>query len=85
MKPFDDICEILDYNSDGIISDIFGKLPKADVLKFVMMDGSWVAVRPSGTEPKIKIYYSIKDTCEEKAKKRFEAMHVKIKELIDSI
>ena len=32
-------------------------LPKSDVLYFVLDDGSWVCVRPSGTEPKIKIYY----------------------------
>jgi phosphoglucomutase len=33
-------------------------LPKADVLKYVLSDGSWVAIRPSGTEPKMKIYMS---------------------------
>jgi phosphoglucomutase len=37
-------------------------LPKADVLKFILRDGSWIAVRPSGTEPKIKFYYSIQGT-----------------------
>lgn len=44
----------LDYN-EGI-----DDLPKEDVLKFILTDGSWIAIRPSGTEPKIKIYYSIK-------------------------
>ncbi|MBL0385475.1 phospho-sugar mutase [Tumebacillus sp. ITR2] len=33
-------------------------LPKANVLKYVLTDGSWVAIRPSGTEPKIKFYFS---------------------------
>lgn len=33
------------------------KLPKSDVLKFILEDGSWIAVRPSGTEPKIKFYF----------------------------
>ena len=32
---------------------------KSDVLKYFLDDGSWIAVRPSGTEPKIKIYYCI--------------------------
>lgn len=32
------------------------KIPKSDVLRFFLEDGSWYAVRPSGTEPKIKIY-----------------------------
>lgn len=39
----------------------FGKLPASDALKYIMADGSWIAVRPSGTEPEIKIYYSIRD------------------------
>lgn len=33
--------------------------PESDVLKFGLADGSWVAVRPSGTEPKCKFYYCI--------------------------
>lgn len=33
---------------------------KSNVLKYFLEDGSWIAVRPSGTEPKIKIYYCIK-------------------------
>lgn len=37
-------------------------IPKSDVLKFLFDDGSWYAVRPSGTEPKIKIYIYTKGT-----------------------
>ena len=33
--------------------------PSSNVLRFVLEDGSWVAVRPSGTEPKCKFYYSV--------------------------
>lgn len=36
-------------------------LPVTNLLKFFFEDGSWLAVRPSGTEPKIKFYYCIKD------------------------
>lgn len=32
--------------------------PRSNVLKFLFEDGSWVAVSPSGTEPKCKFYYS---------------------------
>jgi len=35
-------------------------LPKSDVLKYFFNDGSWMAIRPSGTEPQIKVYYSSK-------------------------
>lgn len=45
------IIEIKDYKNG--IDD----LPKSDVLKFILEDGTWIAVRPSGTEPKIKFYF----------------------------
>ena len=47
-----------------------GDLPKENVLKFIWNDGSWMAVRPSGTEPKIKVYYSVQDASRENAEKR---------------
>ncbi|KGR86905.1 phospho-sugar mutase [Lysinibacillus boronitolerans] len=34
-------------------------LPKADVIKYILQDGSWICVRPSGTEPKCKIYVGV--------------------------
>ena len=37
-------------------------LPKSNVLKYYLEDGSWIAARPSGTEPKCKFYFSIKGT-----------------------
>lgn len=42
----------------GIKSSI--ELPKADVLKFKLEDDSWICIRPSGTEPKIKFYFGVK-------------------------
>ena len=43
---------------DGVETTI--DLPKSNVLKYYLEDGSWIAARPSGTEPKIKFYFSIK-------------------------
>ena len=44
--------------TDGVETPI--TLPKSNVLRFVFEDGSFVAIRPSGTEPKCKFYYNIK-------------------------
>lgn len=41
-------------NADGTVEGI--KIPKSNVLKYLLEDGTWIAVRPSGTEPKIKFY-----------------------------
>lgn len=53
---------MLDYNN------AIEGLPAADVLKFYLDDGSWFAMRPSGTEPKMKIYYSVCGDNKEEAK-----------------
>ena len=42
--------------------------PKSNVLKFYLEDESWFAIRPSGTEPKMKIYFSVCGKSEEEAK-----------------
>lgn len=52
------------------------KLPKSNVLKFILEDGSSFVVRPSGTEPKMKIYSAVRGTSLENAEKesaRFKA------------
>lgn len=74
---FDDVKEVIDY-SKGISG-----LPKENVLKYVFADGSWMAVRPSGTEPKIKVYYSVQDADRENAEKRFEAIKNRMTEMIE--
>ncbi|KRL02916.1 phospho-sugar mutase [Liquorilactobacillus capillatus] len=50
-------------------------LPKSNVLKYLLADGSWIAVRPSGTEPKIKFYIGTQADSQDKAlakRKAFE-------------
>lgn len=63
-----DIETVLDYQN-GLDS-----LPPANVLKFYFTDGSWLAARPSGTEPKIKFYYSVCAENKEKAEEKREAI-----------
>lgn len=62
------IREVLDYRK-GI-----GSLPKENVLKFLLEDGSWAAVRPSGTEPKIKFYCSLRAASEAEGELRLADM-----------
>ena len=49
-------------------------LPKSDVLYFELEDDAWCAVRPSGTEPKIKIYFGVKGTNKEDADEKIQSL-----------
>ena len=51
-----------------------GSLPKENVLKFLLEDSSWAAVRPSGTEPKIKFYCSLRAASEAEGELRLADM-----------
>lgn len=78
-KVFDGVGEVdefLDY-SKGI--DGF---PPANVLKFVFTGGSWIAIRPSGTEPKIKFYYCITASKKKDAEDKFHNLKKRIETLI---
>ncbi len=74
---FDSIKEVIDFEKG--IRD----LPKENVLKYIWTDGSWMAVRPSGTEPKIKVYYSIVGKDKEKASARLESIRKIICDIIN--
>ena len=71
-SPFHNTEKVIDYSSSVDAEPGFGTLPTSNVLKYVLSDGSWIAVRPSGTEPKIKIYYSIKGTDKDEAETKLE-------------
>ena len=55
-------------DAEGVISEI--GLPTSNVLKYILEDGSWIAVRPSGTEPKIKFYMGVKAATQEEAEEK---------------
>jgi phosphoglucomutase len=59
-------------------------LPKSNVLKFVLEDGSWFVVRPSGTEPKMKIYLSCIGNSMDNAEKNMEDFKKNIMEIVDN-
>ena len=73
-SPFEETENVIDYNIPVAAESGFGELPISNVLKYVLKDGSWIAIRPSGTEPKIKIYYSIKGADEEEAESRLKVV-----------
>lgn len=62
-------------------------LPKSNVLQFITEDGSKISARPSGTEPKIKFYFSVNTSLNsaEDFDKTLEELQAKIKEIITSL
>ena len=65
---------------NGTVSELTGFV-KSNVLKYFLEDGSWIAVRPSGTEPKCKFYYCIKGTNKEDAHNKTLAFQKAMDEL----
>lgn len=61
-------------NIDGTNEQI--ELPKENVLKFILSDQSWIAIRPSGTEPKCKFYFGV-------VKESMEQAEIAIAKLIE--
>ncbi len=76
-EMFDGVKEVIDY-SLGVAD-----LPKENVLKFLFTDGTWMAVRPSGTEPKIKVYYSVRQDSKTLAEERLAGIRSIILETIN--
>lgn len=74
---FEGLEKVIDY-SVGV-----DNLPKENVLKFIWKDGSWLAVRPSGTEPKIKVYYSMQKATRKLAQESFDSIRAKIHSIIE--
>ncbi|MBR1738052.1 MAG: phospho-sugar mutase, partial [Firmicutes bacterium] len=84
------ITEYRDYKSGEIKDVASGEtkptgLPVSNVLYFVLEDGTWFCVRPSGTEPKIKIYFGSKGSSEEEALKKIDNAKKGIMSTVDKI
>ncbi len=60
-------------------------LPSSNVLKFIFNENSWYALRPSGTEPKLKIYYSVTGRSKDKAQEKMETLKAEVNKLMDAI
>jgi phosphoglucomutase len=82
------VTQLLDYETrekrdlaTGAVSPI--ELPKSNVLQFMLEDGSKISARPSGTEPKIKFYFSVNAPLQNAA--AFETVQQQLREKIDRI
>ena len=60
-------------------------LPKSFVLKYIFEDGGWFVLRPSGTEPKLKIYVAIKGNTLEEANELIKNVKAEVLAIIDQI
>ncbi|RSI13944.1 Phosphoglucomutase [Streptococcus sanguinis] len=65
---------------DGTVTAL--TTPPSDVLKYTLTDGSWIAVRPSGTEPKIKFYIAVVGDSNEDAQAKIAAIEAEINAFI---
>ncbi|QUH31973.1 phospho-sugar mutase [Vallitalea guaymasensis] len=72
------VIEAVDYLEDT-------DLPKSNVLYYTLEDGSWFCVRPSGTEPKIKFYFGIKDSSNDEADKHLKEFSKGVMKIINDI
>lgn len=66
--------------ADGTVTAL--TTPPSDVLKYTLADGSWIAVRPSGTEPKIKFYIAVVGDSNEDAQTKIAAIEAEINAFI---
>ncbi|MCD6556283.1 MAG: phospho-sugar mutase, partial [Bacteroidales bacterium] len=86
------VIEIKDFllqQSENLITETIEPitLPQSNVIQFYTDDGSKITVRPSGTEPKIKFYISVKETlcCKEKFEEKNKELSQKIQKITKSL
>ncbi len=82
------VVQLLDYQmqkgkdlTNGNEWDI--QLPKSNVLQFILADGTKISARPSGTEPKIKFYFSVRDTLN--SIENYDEVYARLKDKIQRI
>ena len=61
------------------------EIPKCNGVDYELDGGSFICVRPSGTEPKLKIYYSVRAENEEKANEALEQAKKSVEALLQSV
>jgi phosphoglucomutase len=82
------VAELLDYQLQVGKNPRTGetweiKLPKSNVLQFILEDGTKISARPSGTEPKIKFYFSVNSKLNNK--EEFETKYTELENKIKAV
>jgi phosphoglucomutase len=82
------VTTLLDYQLQKGTNLVTGEtwvidLPKSNVLQFITADGTKISARPSGTEPKIKFYFSVNEKLTRK--EDFDAVYATLKAKVDTI
>ncbi|MGN0506247.1 MAG: phospho-sugar mutase [Lachnospiraceae bacterium] len=82
------VTAIRDYKKDVIQNLLTGEkkttgLPNSNVLYFEMENDVWLCIRPSGTEPKIKLYYGVTGSSIEDADEKSKALAASVKEMLE--
>lgn len=72
VRRVQDFATGLETDADGQVTTL--TQPKANVLKYWLADGSWVAVRPSGTEPKLKFYIGVESDSQAASQAKIDVM-----------
>ncbi len=85
-----EVASFRDYSSDTKIDMFTGEKsaigsPKTNCVYYELKNGSFVCVRPSGTEPKLKIYYSVKANNKSDAEAALEKLKAAVQELLDGL
>lgn len=60
-------------------------LPKSNVVKFLLTEDCWCCLRPSGTEPKIKIYFGVRGDTREESEKRLKILREEVMNRVNVI
>jgi len=84
------VITVRDYDRQVELDKVAGKesellLPKSNVLQFVLVDGTHITARPSGTEPKIKYYFGLKADSKDAAEKKLKDSMETFTKFVDTL
>ena len=79
--------DILLGNKYDLVNDNVCKinLPKSNVIKYYLTDNMWFVLRPSGTEPKLKVYYGVKGQTQAEADQKLEKLSNEVLSIVNMI